>query len=217
MTFPTAPRTNTSPIAIQHPNVAARSNPSSIPPPGPGRESQQLRQELYNLRDELQRCINQLSRSTSSLAPGTSSLELYVVQSYSDLFKALSLILTNHGSDWIEHGLRGGLTHAQFVRLDVETIRDIRAELTQALDSFKAASTEATSDLSPWDLRYENMPWDQRDQARSQAGQQQHGDHIFISAEVLDTLETLAEVLTATLIPSRDRSQPDTVSLGIHR
>jgi hypothetical protein len=38
-------------------------------------------------------------------------------------FTALSTMLSNHGSDWIEQSLGGGLTYVEFCKLDGQTIR----------------------------------------------------------------------------------------------
>jgi hypothetical protein len=38
-------------------------------------------------------------------------------------FTSLSIMLSNHGSDWIEQSLGGGLTHVEFCNLDGQTMR----------------------------------------------------------------------------------------------
>lgn len=144
-----------------------------------------LRQELYRLKDEMQRTIELLSDCVSALPSSGAGLASDVIQSYGALFNTVTLILSNHGSDWIEHGLSGGLTYAEFTQLDIVSVRDFRARLAQI---WEALAVEHLRGCGSWSAQMvEN-----------------HRRHMLMDEGQLDRLETLAEVLTATLNPERN-------------
>jgi len=149
--------------------------------------------------------VEKLSQCTSILTPSASALCRDVVQSYGVLFNNLSLILSNHGSDWIEHGLRGGLTYAQFMDIDVGVIRDFTAQLSQALDCLGDGPGSVRSTY--WEQRYGDPRQDEtsklRERAAERYGAQSRRRSLLLDDGLLASFETLAEVLTATLIPSQ--------------
>ncbi|KAJ9133671.1 hypothetical protein NKR23_g10566 [Pleurostoma richardsiae] len=167
--------TATAPIPIRTPAHRRPSHPSGPPP-----DMWRLRRELYRLKDEVQRTIEQLTEAASRLPPGGGplvALAADVARSYRGVLSSLALALSNHASDWIEHDLcGGGLTHAEFARLDVEAVRDLTAGL------------EAVWEQEGWEPR---------------PGEGGGGRGVLAEGQ-LDRLEALAEVLTATLNPERD-------------
>ena len=153
--------------------------------PTPSSDMWVLRQELYRLKDEMQRTIELLSDCVSALPSSGAGLASDVIQSYGALFNTVTLILSNHGSDWIEHGLSGGLTYAEFTQLDIVSVRDFRARLAQI---WEALAVEHLRGCGSWSAQMvEN-----------------HRRHMLMDEGQLDRLETLAEVLTATLNPERN-------------
>lgn len=174
-------------------NSQSRSAPIDIPQPaaqGTGRSNHapvrpsndlwMLRRELYHLKDDIQRAIENLSEISRHLKQSAQDLATDVSQQYGALFNTITLMLSNHGSDWIDHGLSGGLTFAQFVQLDGECIRDFATQLEQQLNGLSNDRRRlcALSGLETESVQRETM---------------------HLSEGRLEQLEVLAQVLTATL------------------
>lgn len=170
--------TSTMPIPIRN------AQPRQPCRPPPSSDMWILRQELYRLKDEMQRTIELLSDCVSALPSSGAGLASDVIQSYGALFNTVTLILSNHGSDWIEHGLSGGLTYAEFTQLDIVSVRDFTARLAQI---WEALAVEHLRGSGSWSAQMV----------------QNHQRHMLMDEGQLDRLETLAEVLTATLSPER--------------
>jgi hypothetical protein len=118
--------------------TAHSSSRNSNPPLKPSDGLYMLRAELYHLKDEIQRTIESLCETLQHLTASAQGPAREVAQHYDGLFKAITTMLSNHGSEWIEHGLAGGLTYAQFAELDVDCIRVFAARLDQVLGSLEA-------------------------------------------------------------------------------
>lgn len=54
------------------------------------------------------------------------------------LFETVSTSLSNHGSEWIESGLSGGLSYAEFAQLDVPDMQEYASELEQTVDKLES-------------------------------------------------------------------------------
>ncbi len=146
----------------------------------------QLRRELYKLRDEVQRTVEGLSQCTSCLPPSATALAADVAQRYRTQLAQLSHILSNHGSDWIESALSGGMTYAEFEAIDIGTIRDFTSMLAATWRSMGFHPAAAMPSTSVWTTGPE------------------HHRRLLVDRRKLYALETLAEVLTATLNPPRN-------------
>lgn len=64
-----------------------------------------------------------------------------VARSYDTLCRSLSTILSNHGSEWIEHGLAGGLTYAEFTEIPLSDMQHFSVTLKQMMDVLEIRRT----------------------------------------------------------------------------
>jgi hypothetical protein len=64
----------------------------------------------------------------STVAPSVTALQT----EQSATFTTLSTLLTNHGSDWIDQSLGGGLSYSEFCKLDLSMIK----RFGEAFDEF---------------------------------------------------------------------------------
>ena len=141
------------PIDIPQPSTPSYSPPSAAPL-GPSSHVWLLRHELYRLKDVIQQTITRLS-NTSGLSKSAAALATDIAALYNKLFDTLGFALSNHSSDWIDSGLSGGLTFAEFLDLDTESIRDFAAQLEATM---KAMPTESSQSWSPgWDIQLERL------------------------------------------------------------
>jgi hypothetical protein len=170
----------------------ARSAPISIPQPAahisgrniylpsrPTNPISSLRTELYNLNDEIELAIKSLSYFSQYLTHSAGKLAADIAEQYRGVLKTTSTMLSNHGSEWIDHGLSGGLTYAEFAQLDAECIRDFATQLDKVLISLEAVKRRlgVDSGLTEIDLHCEAM---------------------LAGDSALDQLEVLVQVLSAT-------------------
>ncbi|RSL52729.1 hypothetical protein CEP53_007996 [Fusarium sp. AF-6] len=95
-----------------------------------------IRRALYDLKDHIQMIVVFLSQLCNS-HPTKGIIDPTVTRSLVDLSEAITTILTNHGSEWIESDTRsapqGLISYAQFLELDPDVLHDINGHL----DNFK--------------------------------------------------------------------------------
>jgi len=90
-----------------------------------------LREELYRLKDAIQDCRDYLFKLLPRFSDSTRPLVHTLRERQSIALNALSEMLTNHGSDWIESGLSGKLTYEEFIQLPLDRIKDFRIRTQQ--------------------------------------------------------------------------------------
>jgi len=173
---------------------------------GPSNEVWLLRHELYQLKDAIKKTVSVLTSASTSisddrLAPATSYMDSRplrpssseaelakdVAHRYGSLFNQITLVLSHHGSEWIESGLAGGLSYAEFVQLDVGSIRGITSQLNATLDD--PEQTAKWGREEHYGLNKTAQQWETR--------------NAVLSTEKMETLEMLASVLEATILPRR--------------
>lgn len=71
----------------------------------------------------MQRCATQLSTCAESLPVEAADRARKVAQDYGSLGDTILRVLSNHGSEWIEQGLLGCLTYAEFARIRTSDVR----------------------------------------------------------------------------------------------
>ncbi|WAO94483.1 Hypothetical protein NCS54_01206900 [Fusarium falciforme] len=95
-----------------------------------------IRRALYDLKDHIQMIVVFLSKLCHS-HPTPGIIDPTVTRSLVDLSEAITTILTNHGSEWIESDTRstpqGLISYTQFLELDPDVLHDINGHL----DNFK--------------------------------------------------------------------------------
>ncbi|KAF7550232.1 hypothetical protein G7Z17_g5874 [Cylindrodendrum hubeiense] len=105
-------------------------------PPHP--DITRLRRELYSLKDQVRRSsvfLNLLCNTSPQPAiPGAPA----VIQCLDGIVEAISTILTNHASDWIESDLdsrsKQFIPYHEFVALDPDVIHDVTGHLEELQD-----------------------------------------------------------------------------------
>lgn len=101
-----------------------------------------LRQQLYNLKDNIQRAVQVLSYCQQPIRANdimeelsSPSLPLEALeQTYRKLHGAVTRIVSNNGSEWIESGLAGDMTYAEFAEMDASCLQDLTDQLRAKLD-----------------------------------------------------------------------------------
>ncbi|KAK4227320.1 hypothetical protein QBC38DRAFT_324075, partial [Podospora fimiseda] len=142
MNLPIAPV----PSTTHHPS---RSEPIRIPSPGSSRPLSGsplgsisqcsklpiLRQELYNLKDAISQAQSRLIlvRGTRSEPWEVKGAACHLASKLYDINEAISTILSNNGSEWIDSGISGGMSYAEFIALDTHYVIDLRHELQDML------------------------------------------------------------------------------------
>lgn len=153
-TGPAIPIRRSDPIDIPQPSTPSYAVPPPLGPLGPSNHVWLLRHELYRLKDVIQQTIDRLS-NTSGLSNSAAALAADISALYTKLFDTLGFALSNHSSEWIDSGLSGGLTFAEFLDLDTESIRDFAAQLEATM---RAMPTESRQSWSPrWDIQLERL------------------------------------------------------------
>jgi hypothetical protein len=154
----------------------------------PATDLTRLRTELYGLKDEIQISVEKLRRYRTCLPSSASSIAGDVINCFGEVFNAISLALTNNGSEWLDWGISGdghGLTHAEFCALDPLSIRDFSDRLRQICEVL-----DIEQDPHIKAMWTEQMVQD-------------HRAHMLMEEGQLEALESLVAVLTAVLMPNR--------------
>ncbi|KAJ0166870.1 hypothetical protein CTA2_5493 [Colletotrichum tanaceti] len=104
-------------------------------PPRPTDRLSQIRNAMYRLKDQLQKTVEVLAISQNFLPAVASGSASDTVRRLGSTSNAVSLALTNNGSEWLESDLGraqiGLLSHAEFSNLDPKTLDGLRVRLLQ--------------------------------------------------------------------------------------
>ncbi|KAK0610086.1 hypothetical protein B0T17DRAFT_621363 [Bombardia bombarda] len=215
MMLPTAPPLD----AFNDANPAARSAPIDIPHShAPSHEMWMLRRNLYHLKDVIQKAIEKLSDITGILQRSSqtslASLAKDLVQVYGRLFNTIGLVLSNHGSDWIDSGLNGGLTYFEFLELDPNCVADFSRQLTSVLRQVGGTASENGSGALYPGVNNNIMEPFIHDRYVASMRHELIDVGATIEASPIECLESLAIVLEATFTPQRDRDSPRSNNQG---
>ncbi|KAJ2992916.1 hypothetical protein NUW58_g2008 [Xylaria curta] len=96
-----------------------------------------LRRELYTLKDQIVACLSEIHSYEQHGMPNDPDYGkkmATLVVSYRQTKESLELMLSNHGSDWIDYSIAGGLTYPEFCRLNPDTIRSLILQLKEVTD-----------------------------------------------------------------------------------
>lgn len=96
-----------------------------------------LRRELYTLKDQIVACLNEIrdcQHHGISSDPDQRGHMASLVLSYEKIRDVLGMMLSNHGCDWIDYSIGGGLTYPEFCRLNPDTIRSLILQLKEVTD-----------------------------------------------------------------------------------
>jgi hypothetical protein len=147
-----------------------------------------LRTELYALKDEIQTVVMKLHEYRPSLSTSASANASDIISTFGNVFAAVSLALTNNGAEWLDWGLsdrRDGLTHAEFAALDPDSIRDFKDRIHHVCEILDIEKEPQVKGI-----------W-------SSEMIRDHRKHMLMEEGQLDTLESLATVLSAVMMPDR--------------
>lgn len=105
----------------------------------PGRLSghAQLRREIYELKDQISTCTDGL-KDFAERQPESAKRQFFQLKdSYDSIKSTLDILLSNHASEWIDHGLAGGITFPEFYRLNPDTVRSLNVQIREIADALK--------------------------------------------------------------------------------
>ena len=132
----TSTPTPSSPIDIPQAQLQDSSaHRPDTPPLHPSSHIWTIRHQMYFLKDEVVRIMEWLSvaQTTEDSESSQNDLLKALHERYRQLFDTVSIILSNHGSDWIEHALAGGLTYIEFAQIDSAFIHNAAVVMARAL------------------------------------------------------------------------------------
>ncbi|KAI1823268.1 hypothetical protein F4861DRAFT_337668 [Xylaria intraflava] len=153
------------------------------PTPTAGSSMFHLRRTLYALRDQIVTFLDEIyscerhgiaDDSDQRTNRRTSTLN------YKKIKESLELMLSNHGSEWIDYGLAGGLTYPEFCRLNPDTIRSLVFQLKEVTDDLFLERCRLQS------LRYGQGP-----------DSFLNDENLVIKESSMTMLRTIEEVLTS--------------------
>jgi hypothetical protein len=103
---------------------------------GPRTGHAQLRHEIYALKDQISACV-QCLLDFARRQPKSADRQLYQVKdAYNNIKSTLEILLSNNASEWIDHGLSGGITFPEFYRLNLDTIKSLMVQLREIVERF---------------------------------------------------------------------------------
>ncbi|KAI0534684.1 hypothetical protein GGR58DRAFT_481910 [Xylaria digitata] len=144
-----------------------------------------LRRELYTLRDQIVACLGEIrSCQQDGILSNQDQLETMksLTLSYKKIKESLELMLSNHGSDWIDYSQAGGLTYPEFCHLNPDTIRSLILQLKEVADDLFLERSRVQS------IRWGNDPDGiLRD------------EKMIVEESSMNTLRTIEEVLVSIL------------------
>lgn len=92
-----------------------------------------LRRRLYALKDEIGKANSIINDSlvTKVFSKDTEKQLREIQALQTPIFGTLGILLSNHGSDWIEQTIAGGMSYAQFTKLDGKDIQTIEHRISK--------------------------------------------------------------------------------------
>lgn len=124
-----------------------------------------------------------LSISASALPASAASRASDVCSSYTTLFNCITQVMGRSDSVWHDRSVATGLTHGNFVQIDTDSISDFVVALHLIWSDINVVSAGGTRTWSPETVK-------------------DHYNQMLLRQGQLDQLQTLVEVLTATLSPT---------------
>ncbi|KAI1114491.1 hypothetical protein F5Y14DRAFT_170990 [Nemania sp. NC0429] len=96
-----------------------------------------LRRELYALKDQIAACLGEIHcyehHGISNIRDQRKTMAS-LTAGYKKTKDSLEMMLSNHGGDWIDYSIAGGLTYPEFCRLNPDTIRSLILQLKEVTD-----------------------------------------------------------------------------------
>ncbi|KAI1163163.1 hypothetical protein F5B18DRAFT_327873 [Nemania serpens] len=146
-----------------------------------------LRRELYTLKDQIAACLGEIHcyehHGISNIRDQRKTVA-NLTYGYKKTKESLELMLSNHGGDWIDYSIAGGLTYPEFCRLNPDTIRSLILQLKEVTDDLFAERCRVQS------TRCRN---------HTGAGPVSSRQELVFSESTMDTLRTIEEVLVLIL------------------
>ncbi|KAJ3522887.1 hypothetical protein NM208_g12673 [Fusarium decemcellulare] len=143
-----------------------------------------IRRALYDLKDRMQLVSNFLAQLHSSV-PQPRITDPSIVRSLDNIVGAISTILTNHASEWIDSDLTSVphtvISYPQFLTLDPEILHDITMHLEKFQNELDIDSAQESYLYSPEMIR-------------------NHQDFMLLEGGQLQELRSIIEFLESLLI-----------------
>lgn len=111
-----------------------------------------LRRRLYALKDEIGKANSIISDSlvTKVFSKDTEKQLRKIQALQTRTFGALGTLLSNHGSDWIEQTIAGGMSYAEFTNLDGKDIEAMESRISKfgnLLDFLRVSCSYASGNV----------------------------------------------------------------------
>ncbi|KAH6887695.1 hypothetical protein B0T10DRAFT_549665 [Thelonectria olida] len=113
-----------------------------------------IRRELYSLKDQLRQIMALLSGLPLGMMSSTVLNSQTVLTRFEDITEAISTIVTNHASEWLECGMRSGVTRStiaydEFLALDPETLCGITGHISELYQGLLVDDPETLATCTP--------------------------------------------------------------------
>ncbi|KAM0438470.1 hypothetical protein ACHAPT_001219 [Fusarium lateritium] len=127
----------------------------TVPPRKPRREPPhpavcRIRRALYDLKDRIQMVVVFLSQLCNA-HPMRDLIDTSVTRSLVDLSEAITMILTNHGSEWIESETaltsQRLISYHQFLQLDPDILQEINGHLENFQEELDVQKSDRVASL----------------------------------------------------------------------
>lgn len=124
---------------------------------GPQPDVARIRQELYLLKDQ----IRQMTALLSGLCLLAKTATAFVdgqetVRRLNNITQAISIILTNHASEWLECGMpesRNTIAYDEFLKLDPEVLYDVANHINELYQELVVEDADMMDGCTPEMIR----------------------------------------------------------------
>ncbi|KAK2036718.1 hypothetical protein LZ31DRAFT_482994 [Colletotrichum somersetense] len=161
-------------------------------PPRPTDRLSQVRNAMYSLKDQLQKTMEVLAVGQNFLPEPAWITASDIVLRLGSTINAVSLALTNNGSEWLESDLGraeiGLLSHAEFSNLDPKTLHEFKARLQEICNL-----VSNPEDRKQWT----------DEMVRS------HHVYMLVEQQQLDALGNIASVLEDLMMPNHLKTKTE--------
>jgi hypothetical protein len=149
-----------------------------------------LRCDMYQLKDALQAALGRLHWTASNkyVALPLSEWAAVLGSRYDNLLRQVTIVVSNHASDWIESIASGGLTYREFMQLEKESLSMYTAQLAEIVGETSSKPRDT--------FRTDHFPRS----TRAFKGHGLNGDELDVMEITVKELEQKFKVVTASEI-----------------
>ncbi|KAK0611762.1 hypothetical protein B0T14DRAFT_500795 [Immersiella caudata] len=145
-----------------------------------------LRCDMYQLKDALQAALDRLhfTASNKDVPLALSEWAAVLGSRYDCLLRQVTIVVSNHASDWIESIANGGLTYREFIKLEDDALSMYTAQLAEIVGERNNTRNLFRTELYPRN-------------ARAFKGPELNGDELEVMEVIVNEMELKFKVNTA--------------------